>query len=99
MKKLKGSQRTYLRGLAHRLKPVIQVGKNGLTGELILAAQEALHVHELIKVKFLNFKEAKPELSRVIEAQTESEMVGLIGNIALFYRPHPEQEKRKIKLP
>lgn len=99
MKSLAGSQRTYLRGLAHSLQPVIQVGKNGITPELIKAVDEALAIHELIKIKFVYFKEEKKELSEGIAQQTSSERVGLIGNVAIFYRQSPKEEKRKIILP
>jgi RNA-binding protein len=99
VKALIGSQRKYLRGLAHNLRPVIQVGKNGITPELIKAVDEALESHELIKVKFVDFKEEKKVLSQEIGQRTLSEAVGLIGNIAMFYRQHPDKEKRKITLP
>lgn len=98
-KALAGSQRTYLRGLAHKLRPVIQVGKNGITIELIKAVDEALDIHELIKIKFVDFKEERKELSQGIADQTSSEAVGLIGNVAIFYRQNPNEKKRKIILP
>jgi RNA-binding protein len=98
-KALAGSQRTYLRGLAHKLRPVIQVGKNGITPDLIRAVDDALDIHELIKVKFVDFKEEKKELSGSIADQTSSEAVGLIGNVAIFYRQNPVEKKRKITLP
>ncbi|HHO75819.1 MAG TPA: ribosome assembly RNA-binding protein YhbY [Deltaproteobacteria bacterium] len=98
VKSLSGSQRTYLRGLAHSLRPVIQVGKNGITPELIKAVDEALGFHELIKVKFVGFKEEKKELANEIGEKTSSEAVGQIGNIAIFYREQPDKEKRRITL-
>jgi len=98
MIKLKGSHRTYLRGLAHKLKPVIQVGRSGVSVEVLAAIDEALSCHELIKLKFMEFKEQKDELSRLIAERTASELVGRIGNMAIFYREHPEENKRKIKL-
>jgi RNA-binding protein len=99
VKSLKGFQRTYLRGLAHSLRPVIQVGKSGITPELLKAVDEALDAHELIKVKFMDFKEDRKALSKVIGEKTSSEVVGLIGNIAIFYREQPDKDKRKIVLP
>jgi len=98
MKKLKGSQRTYLRGLAHSMKPVIQIGKNGLTPELLQAMREALQAHELIKIKFMEFKEERKSLSKTIEAETGAELVGLIGHVAIYYLQHPDPEKRKIPI-
>jgi len=96
---LTGTQRKYLRGLAHSLRPVIMVGKNGITTELIKAVDEALSTHELIKVKFVDFKEDKKQLSQDIAEGTSSEAAGLIGNVAIFYRQQPDKEKRKITLP
>ncbi len=98
MKKLKGSQRTYLRGLAHSMKPVIQIGKNGLTPEILQAVREALQAHELIKIKFMEFKEERKSLSKTIEAETGAELVGLIGHVAIYYLQHPDPEKRKIPI-
>jgi RNA-binding protein len=98
-KTLAGSQRTYLRGLAHKLRPVIQVGKNGITPDLIKAVDEALEIHELIKVKFVDFKEERKELSQEIADGTSSEAVGLVGNVVILYRQNPDDERLKITLP
>jgi len=99
MDKLKGSQKKYLRAQAHHLKPLVIIGTKGITGSLIGSVDHALHDHELIKVKFGEFKESKKEISGEIAKITQSELVGLIGNMAVFYRQHPEPEKRKIKIP
>ena len=99
MSRLKGSVRTYLRGLAHHLKPVVMVGQSGITEGFIGAVNDALDTHELIKIKFNSFKQQKKTLAEEIEQKTRSEMVGLIGNIAIFYRQQPDKEKRKIQLP
>jgi RNA-binding protein len=99
MRKLKGFERTYLRGLAHSLKPVVQIGKSGLSGEVMVSIDEALTGRELIKIKFNEFKEEKKALSKAIEESVKSEMVGMIGNIAVFFREHPDEAKRRIRLP
>jgi len=99
MEKMKGSARKYLRSLAHHLKPVVIVGKNGVNAQLIGSVDLALKDHELIKVKFGEFKEVKNEVSAEIAESTKSELIGIIGNIVIFYRPHPQPEKRKIKIP
>lgn len=98
MDTLKGFQRKYLRSQAHHLKPLVIIGAKGLTSQLIGSVDLALKDHELIKVKFGEFKEAKKEISDEIAKATQSELIGLIGNIAIFYRQHPDQEKRKIKM-
>jgi RNA-binding protein len=98
MEKLKGSAKKYLRSEAHHLKPVVMVGRNGVSEQLIASVDAALKDHELIKVKFLDFKEEKKEISQEIASKTKSEVVGIIGNIATFYRQHPQPELRIIKV-
>ena len=48
MKKLNGQQKKYLRGMAHKLKPVVLIGQGGLPGPVIKTIDEALAAHELI---------------------------------------------------
>jgi len=101
MKKLEGFQRKYLRGLAQRLKPVVFIGQKGLTPEVLSSAQDALSSHELVKVKFNDFKEKdqKTEITDRIETETGAENVGMIGHMVVFYRQQEDPEKRKITLP
>ena len=101
MEKLKGFQRKYLKGLAHGLKPVVFIGQKGMTSEVVRATNEALQEHELIKVKFVDFKEKsqKEEITEAMEKETASEQVGMIGHVAIFYRQQKDPEKRKISLP
>jgi RNA-binding protein len=81
------------------IKPLMIIGRNSVNDQLIGSVDLALKDHELIKVKFGEFKEAKKEISAAIAQTTKSELVGIIGNIAIFYRQHPESEKWKIKIP
>ena len=101
MKNLSSIQAKYLRGLAHALKPVVFVGQKGVTNALIKSTSEALQRYELIKVKFIDFKdkEQKKEMAATIENKTDSQMAGMIGHIAIFYKQHNDPEKRKIALP
>lgn len=97
MGKKPGSQgRKYLRGLAHHQKPLVQIGKGGLSEEVVSQIEQSLLDHELIKIKFSDFKEEKKALTAAIAEKTGSETVGMIGNVAILYRPHPEPEKRKV---
>jgi RNA-binding protein len=98
MEPLKGSQRKYLRSQAHHLKPLVMIGAKGVTEQLLCSVDLALKDHELIKIKFVEFKETKKEISQEIAEATKSELVGLIGNIAILYRQHPQSDKRKIKI-
>ena len=100
MKKLTSSQAKYLRGLAHGLQPIVLIGQKGITDAVIKSAQVAFDRHELIKVKFVEFKEKrqKKEMAVAIEINTSSYMVGMIGHVAIFYKPHDDPKKRKINL-
>ena len=99
--KLNGKQKKYLKGLAHKRKPVVLIGQHGLSDAVIKSTDEALNDHELIKIKFNEFKEKgqKEEISSEIEERTGAAQVGMIGHVVIFYRPHPDPEKRRIELP
>ncbi len=101
VEKLKGYQKKYLKGLGHAIKPLVFVGQKGLSPAVIKAADESLEKHELIKIKFIDFKEKgqKEEIAGIIESETASELVGMIGHIAIFYRQQKDPEKRKITIP
>ncbi len=97
MMELKGSDRKKLRGLAHGLDPLIRIGKQGLTGTVIQEIGQALEFHELIKVRFLEFKDRKEDLVAEIGRQCECCAVGMTGHTAIFYRQNPDPEKRKVR--
>jgi len=99
--KLEGFQKKYLRGLAHKTKPVVFIGRNGITDTLNRSIDDALTAHELIKVKYIDFKEKekKTEIAGTIEKTHGCEMAGMIGHTAIFYRQSPEEDKRKIVVP
>ena len=100
MKSLTSSQAKFLRGLAHNLKPVVFIGQKGITTALLESIREALAVHELIKVRFIDSPDKRRRTDAVVEVQekTESALVGMIGHVAIFYRPQPDPAKRKIVL-
>ena len=93
-----GKQKRYLRALAHPLKPVVNLGKQGLSQETRREIEVQLLDHELIKLKVLDSypftkKECADELSR-----TKSlEVVQVIGKTLVLYCPHPDEPE--IELP
>lgn len=99
--KLKGYQKTYLKGLAHSAKPLAYVGQKGLSSSVSQAIDASLAAHELIKVKFVDFKEKgqKEEIAAAIEQETTAELVAIIGHVAIFYREQQDPEKRRIEIP
>ena len=101
MTKLVGYQRKYLRGLAHALKPIVLIGQKGLTVSVVEALNAALMTHELVKAKFIEDKDkdSKVKTLEILEKSTGADVVGQIGHTAIFYRPHPDPDKRKISIP
>ena len=101
MTDLKGFQRKYLSGLAHDLKPVVFIGQNGVTSSVEEALNEALDTHELIKLKFIEFKkkEQKEQLADAVQERTGCVLVGMIGHVAILYRRHKDAKKRQIRVP
>ena len=97
---LSGAQRKYLRGMAHYLKPVVQMGKNGLTDTVVESIDKALSDHELIKVRIAPSADGgKRELADEIAERTRSAWVGLVGFIVILYRQQEDPEKQTIELP
>lgn len=99
MTALKGSQRKWLRGQAHALRPVVQIGRHGLTDGTLREIDFALDTHELIKVQAAAPREEKQEMAQAIEGQLGADVVGMIGHMLILYRRQPDPELRKIELP
>ncbi|MCG6909725.1 MAG: ribosome assembly RNA-binding protein YhbY [Deltaproteobacteria bacterium] len=98
---MKSYQKKHLRGLAHGLKPTVFVGQKGVVPSVVKALDKALDRHELIKVKFIEFKEKdrKEAIVKVLERESGSELVGMVGHVAILYRMQKDPEKRKIEVP
>jgi len=89
---LTGKQRTFLRGLAHELNAVLQVGKGGATAALLSELGRALDSHELVKVRVLReCPEELEVLTAKIEKKLQANVVGTLGRILVLYRRNPEQ--------
>ena len=86
---LRGKDKRFLRGLGHHLSPVVFIGREGLSENLIQATVAALKAHELIKVKLgRNCPLDKREAARQLGQHTHSAVVQLIGKTILLYRPN-----------
>ena len=83
---LTGNEKRQLKAQAQRLEPVIKVGKNGLSPAFYQALEAELKAHGLIKLKFVDFKEQKKVLAPQIAQQSGSELIMMVGNVAVFYR-------------
>ncbi|MCU7205218.1 MULTISPECIES: ribosome assembly RNA-binding protein YhbY [unclassified Turicibacter] len=95
---LTGKQKSYLKGLAHTMQPIIQVGKNGVNDPLIKTVYDALEARELIKVSVLqNCLEEPKSIAEEIASVIEAEVVQVIGKTIVFYKE--SSKKKQIILP
>jgi RNA-binding protein len=95
---LTGKQRHHLRGLAHAMKPIVQIGKGGIDAGLVAAVEQALVDHELVKVKIgENTGLERADAAEQLAKATRSEVAQVLGNIVLLYRADPDDPK--IELP
>lgn len=90
---LTSAQRKEFSAQAHNLKPVVIIGQAGVTSGVIGKIQESLKAHELIKIKFNEYKEEKQQLSQEIATKCEAELIRIIGNIAILYKKNEEKEE------
>jgi RNA-binding protein len=99
MAKLGSKQRAHLRSLAHHLKPLLQVGADGVSEAFLRSLDEAFNTRELLKVKVL---EGAPDDVRASAEAIAAGMPGVevaqtIGRTVVLYRPFPEEPE--IRLP
>ena len=95
---LTGKDRRYLRSLGNPLKPVVWIGKEGLTPAVRRSIEEAHQGSELIKVKLLDPADHdRKEIAAGLERDSKSVVVGMIGGTFLLYRRN--EKKPVIELP
>lgn len=95
---LTASQSRFLRGQAHDLKALLQVGGKGVTPALLAEIDGALEHHELIKVKVAGEdRAARDAMIQAIADGTHAALVQRIGHTAILYRP--SKDRRRIVLP
>lgn len=75
-----------LKSRAQHLEPMFKVGKAGLSEGFVKSVAEGLALHELVKVKFVEFKEEKKTLAPELAEKTASRLIMRVGNVAVFYR-------------
>ena len=88
-----------LRGIGHRLSPIIIVGANGLSPTLIEETARALADHELIKIKIpAGSSDERKEYANTLATATESQVVHHIGRMVLLFRKNDEPNPKLSNL-
>jgi RNA-binding protein len=95
---LSESQKKFLRGLGHQLKPVIVIGEGGLSESLLKEFESTINHHELIKVRIrAGDRKSRDETIRSLCEKSRSSLITRIGNVALIYRCN--EDDSRIRLP
>lgn len=90
---LTGKEKRYLRGLANKIDPIYQVGKNETQDNMYQGISDALEARELIKISVLNnCSKNKDEVAQDLVENTGAELVQIIGNVIILYK---ESENKK----
>ena len=93
-----GELRRRLRGFAHALSPVVQVGKEGVTPAVVRQVNGALHDHELIKVKIgSECPASRFEVAEQLGAEPGVNVVQILGRVLALYKRHPEKPRYEGK--
>jgi len=88
---LTNAEKRDLKARAQRLEPIVKLGHGGMSDAFLRSMDEALTQHGLVKMKFSDHKEEKKTLAPEIAERTGSALVMQVGNVAVFFRPKPEQ--------
>ena len=75
-----------LKSSSQKLKPVIQVGHDGITTALVAALDQAISDHGLVKVRFTDHKSERKQLAAELASSTSSRQILLVGHTVTLYR-------------
>jgi RNA-binding protein len=95
---LDSRQRRRLSALAQPLACLATLGKAGATAELRSRLESLLADHELVKLRFGDFKESRRELAEALAEGVGAELVRIIGHVAVFWKPKADPNERKIAI-
>jgi RNA-binding protein len=88
------TQKKHLRGLAHKLKPVVMVGQHGLKETIFEEVDIALDAHELIKIKVsVGDRDERDAIIQEICDRSNSILLQRVGNIAIIFRRNPKRPR------
>ena len=95
---LSNPQLRRFKAAAQLLEPMFKMGKAGLSDGFVRSVDEALSQHELVKIKFAEFKEQKKELAPLLAEKTASHLIMRAGNVMVLHRPKEKTETLKAEI-
>lgn len=97
--KLRGKQKRYLRSEAHHLKPIFQIGKDGLSEVWLDEVLKVLDKRELLKVNILQNSLVEVEdVKEFIENNSDAQVIQTIGNVLVLFKKSDKAENQKISV-
>lgn len=84
-----------LKAAAQLLEPILKIGKAGLSDGFVQSVNDALSQHELVKIKFVEFKDQKKDLAPQLADRTASYLVMRVGNVMVLHRPPTALKQRE----
>jgi RNA-binding protein len=97
--KLTSKQRAFLKKKAHHLDPMVRIGKDGLTENVVRSLEEVISSRELVKVKILQNAEIdKREVAYELALKSGCELVDIIGKTLVYYKENKEKPSISIEL-
>lgn len=94
---LTSKQRAYLRSLATSIPAIMQVGKGGITDNLVKTVSDALEARELIKMSVLENSEYTPrDTADALAEELGADVVGVIGRKIVLYRESVNHKKIEL---
>ncbi|HJE97171.1 MAG TPA: ribosome assembly RNA-binding protein YhbY [Ligilactobacillus acidipiscis] len=94
---LRGKQKRFLRSQAHDLRPIFQIGKDGLSENWLINVKAAIEKRELLKVSILqNSLVDEDEVIEFVENNSSIQVVQKIGHVLVLYKKASDKENRII---
>lgn len=95
--KLRGKQKSFLRSQAHSMKPIFQIGKEGINQQWLNEVSDALEKRELIKVNILNNSLLEPaEVEEYIQENSNIQVIQKIGHVLVLFKRSNNKNYREI---
>lgn len=92
------ARKRYLRGLAHGRKPVVRVGRHGVTDAVRRELETAISAHELVKICVrAGDRDRRDMLIGELAAALNAEVIQRIGNVAALYRANPAEKPAQLR--
>ena len=88
-----------LRALANPLKPVVIIGKEGLTENIVVSINDVIRTHELIKISILKTYDGLPtkELAQLICSTINAEFIHVVGRTMVIFKKNKDINRYEVK--